>query len=412
MDSYGLCKALGPEEGNRVMRSHWDAWVTEEHIKGLAERQVEIVRLPIGDWTLKPYGPYIGCMDGAAEKIDWFMDMAHKYGLKVLMDIHAMKGSQNGFDNSGQTLGLEWTDADNFVHWPIERADWMGDFDLESWSYTTIYADKDRGVQWSLDVVKGLMDRYGRHPALYAFEPINEPWWGSDYAVLKGYYREARNIIRDVNPDVIFAFHDGFNFSDSMWNDLFDDDDMNNVVLDTHFYQAWWGKQALSDYCWGYYNLWNSTHSIKYPIWVGEWSLATDVCALWLGGFNDANTEPAFECDYVDCPEPYLPADTAVDVDRTLEINGPFGTAKGDGLDQAFIRNGKCATDSKNFTEDEVSQLGGCAMRIFDDVGIDAQFLWTFRNELEDKWSYVNAYDKGWLNKANPVPSEAPTLQL
>ena len=30
---------------------------------------VKRVRLPIGDWTLTPYGPYVGCMDGAADYI-------------------------------------------------------------------------------------------------------------------------------------------------------------------------------------------------------------------------------------------------------------------------------------------------------------------------------------------------------
>ena len=69
MDSWSFCESLGPLEGNRVMRSHWDAWISELDIKGLADRHVEIVRLPIGDWTLKPYGPYIGCMDGSADKI-------------------------------------------------------------------------------------------------------------------------------------------------------------------------------------------------------------------------------------------------------------------------------------------------------------------------------------------------------
>ena len=29
---------------------------------------------------------------------------------------------------------------------------------------------------------------------------------------------------------------------------------------------------------------------IKYEKWVGEWSLATDHCALWLEGFNDARS--------------------------------------------------------------------------------------------------------------------------
>ena len=47
------------------MRAHWDAWLTEDHVKSLVDRNVEAVRLPIGDWTVTPYGPYIGCMDGA-----------------------------------------------------------------------------------------------------------------------------------------------------------------------------------------------------------------------------------------------------------------------------------------------------------------------------------------------------------
>ena len=30
---------------------------------------------------------------------------------------------------------------------------------------------------------------------------------------------------------------------------------------------------------------------------------------------------------------------------------------------------------------------------------VEGQFLWNFRNELEDKWNYVTAYDKGWLKQ-------------
>lgn len=74
MDSYTFCEALGPDYGNKVMRAHWDTFYTEKDIKDLADRGVKMVRLPIGDWTLNPYGPYVGCMDGAAEKIDWMFD--------------------------------------------------------------------------------------------------------------------------------------------------------------------------------------------------------------------------------------------------------------------------------------------------------------------------------------------------
>jgi hypothetical protein len=48
-----------------------------------------------------------------------------------------------------------------------------------------------------------------------------------------------------VNPSVIFTFHDAFIFNAQMWNNLFADDDMENVVLDTHYYQAWWPKAHL-----------------------------------------------------------------------------------------------------------------------------------------------------------------------
>jgi hypothetical protein len=286
----------------------------------------------------------------------------------------------------------------------------MGPFNLGAWKYDYIYTDDDKGIQWSLDVVSKLMALYGQHPALYAFEPVNEPWWGSDYDVLKSYYRQARNIIRDVNPNVIFTFHDGFDFSASRWNDLFEDNDMENVVIDTHFYQAWWGASSLQTYCSGYYSLSNGANSIKYPVWVGEWALATDVCALWLGGFNDANTAAVYDCEYVDCPAPYLPADTAVDFDRTADSLGPFGTAKKDNYQHAFIKNGKCAKDSTYFSEADTAILGGCAIRAFNDV-VEGHFLWTFRNELEDRWNYVTAYDKGWLNASNPLPGEEEIYQ-
>ena len=59
----------------------------------MAVREVEMIRVPIGDWTLKPYGPYLGCTDGAKEKIQWLMDMAKAYDIGVLLDVHAVKDS-------------------------------------------------------------------------------------------------------------------------------------------------------------------------------------------------------------------------------------------------------------------------------------------------------------------------------
>jgi len=43
-------------------------------------------------------------------------------------------------------------------------------------------------------------------------------------------------------PRLKFVFHDAFHSWDAgMWNDLFEDDDHENVVMDTHQYFAWGG---------------------------------------------------------------------------------------------------------------------------------------------------------------------------
>merc|ERR1712127_64945 len=395
MDCWTVCEALGPEEGNAMMKAHWETWVTEEHVAALAAREVEVVRLPIGDWTFNQYGPYVGCMDGAKEKIAWFMDVAAKYNIKVLLDVHAVKDSQNGFDNSGRARDLEWVDENHFKHWSIESAYWLGEWNLSTYSYDSINQDN---IDWSVQVIQDIMDEWGQHPALYAVEPVNEPWWASDFPALKGFYRRAREVVRKSNPDTLFVFHDAFTPRADTWNDLFEDDDMANVVMDTHAYMAWWEhKNDVWMYCNDYEAVLSTDDitNVKYPIWVGEWSLATDVCAMWLGGFNDSNTEYQFECEWVDCPETYLPDEFNFPYDKDAAMLGPIGES-----DRSAIRYGKCARDSTWFTHENVRELAECTRGTFDEH-MEGQFLWNFRNELEPKWSYIEAYDNGWINFSN-----------
>lgn len=47
------------------MKTHWDKFYTDDYFKDLSMKGIRRVRLPIGDWTMNPYGPYKGCMDGA-----------------------------------------------------------------------------------------------------------------------------------------------------------------------------------------------------------------------------------------------------------------------------------------------------------------------------------------------------------
>lgn len=65
-----------------------------------------------------------------------------------------------------------------------------------------------------------------------------------------------------------------------------------------------------------------------------------------------------------------------------------------------------------------VQQLAECTLETFNSK-IDAQFLWTARNEIEDKWSYINAWDRGWIKqplhsntqeRQPSPPEETPTF--
>ena len=109
---------------------------------------------------------------------------ADEIGLKVLIDLHGAPGSQNGFDNSGKASNVEWVDETHFKHWSISAGNWMGHWN--GWGYDSINYDH---ITWAVDNCVALMNRWGNHPALYALEPVNEPWWNSNYDVLKDYYR-------------------------------------------------------------------------------------------------------------------------------------------------------------------------------------------------------------------------------
>ena len=88
-----------------------------------------------------------------------------------MLDVHGIKDSQNGDDHSGQATDFVWVDEFHFKHLSIQNAKWMGHFN--GLSYDEINYDN---IEWALDNVSALMQRWGNHPALYALETLNEPW--------------------------------------------------------------------------------------------------------------------------------------------------------------------------------------------------------------------------------------------
>ncbi|KAH8085049.1 glycosyl hydrolase [Aureococcus anophagefferens] len=193
MDTHSFCEVLGGDEANAQLRRHWDHWVTDDIVARLAATGVNSLRLPVGDYQFAPYGPYKTCFKGSLKRVDAVLDMAHRHNLSVLLDVHAVRGSQNGFDNGGETVGLAWTstvrdlgtDAITFEHWPRRSAAWMGNWNKHTGLYDSIdYAN----LNFTLDVLGRIADRYADHPAVLGIEPVNEPWNWSPLDILKDFY--------------------------------------------------------------------------------------------------------------------------------------------------------------------------------------------------------------------------------
>ena len=75
LDTYTFCQVLGPTEANKQLRRHWKTWITEDIIERLAKSGINSLRLPLGDYMYKSYGPYVdGCFDGALDYVDTVLD--------------------------------------------------------------------------------------------------------------------------------------------------------------------------------------------------------------------------------------------------------------------------------------------------------------------------------------------------
>jgi glucan 1,3-beta-glucosidase len=174
LDSYTFCTALGDEEANKQLRRHWKTWVTEAQIKNIKYSGATTLRIPVGDWMYVPYEPYIGCMDGALDELNRVLKLCAKYGLTAVLDIHAMKGSQNGLDNSGDSDSLQWVStvstggAAKYNHWDIRGADWIGHYNVTYRRYDSInYTNIEHGLK----VVQTLVETHYKDPAVVGMTP-------------------------------------------------------------------------------------------------------------------------------------------------------------------------------------------------------------------------------------------------
>ena len=113
-------------------------------------RGINSVRIPVNFGVAEENPPFITAMD----TLDWAFQTAKKHGIGVLLDLHGVPGSQNGWDHSGRQGTLGWhTSKTNIDH--------------------------------SLRIVAGLASHCKSYDNLIGFQLLNEPRWDVPLDILK-----------------------------------------------------------------------------------------------------------------------------------------------------------------------------------------------------------------------------------
>jgi glucan 1,3-beta-glucosidase len=199
-DEFHLLKEIKDPE--TMLLNHRNSFITEDDFLWIKEHGIDTVRIPVGHWLFEANEPYFQ----AKEYLDKAFVWAKKHELDVVLDVHAAKGCQNGFDNGGLSGVIDW--------------------------------HKDtKNIDETLDFISKLCDNYGKAKSLVGIELLNEPHRTIDMKIIQDFYLRGYKIIRDkLGREIFVIFHDAFRID--KWKNFFTDNQFINVYLDTHMYQV------------------------------------------------------------------------------------------------------------------------------------------------------------------------------
>jgi glucan 1,3-beta-glucosidase len=241
VDEYSFCHELGEEAKDRLTE-HRKNFITAADFTWIADQGLDAVRLPIGYWALDGQEPYHECR----KYIDFALAQCEKNGLDLVLDIHGLPGSQNGYPHSGLKGRARW--------------------------------HKNTNPERSLSFLKQLTLEYKDYKSLKAIELMNEPLSKLPKKKLMEYYKSGYSFIRQSLSDKIgIIISDAFATKD--WKDAMPKSRYKNVYLDMHMYQVFSpeDKRLSLDGHIKKARSWKDV--IKFvrssmPVIIGEWSIA------------------------------------------------------------------------------------------------------------------------------------------
>ncbi|OTB13335.1 glycoside hydrolase family 5 protein [Daldinia sp. EC12] len=282
IDEWNLCKHLGPKTAASTLEKHYATFVTEQTFQEIQAAGLDHVRIPFSYWAVVTYDddPYVFRTSWRylLRGIEW----ARKYGLRVNLDLHALPGSQNGWNHSGKQGVINWLNG----------------------------TDGDLNAQRSLDVHDRLakffaQDRYKNIVTFYGL--ANEPRMVSLSAdAVVSWTSQAYDLVRKNGIKANVVFGDGFMGLGNWQGKL---QGMEGLVLDVHQYVIFNNDQIVFSHqkkvqyaCDGWTQqtqLSMDTSTGFGPTMFAEWSQADTDCAKhvtnvgwgnrWTGTYDSGN---------------------------------------------------------------------------------------------------------------------------
>uniref|UniRef100_A0A5B7BU40 Uncharacterized protein n=1 Tax=Davidia involucrata TaxID=16924 RepID=A0A5B7BU40_DAVIN len=203
---FQVTNGYGPVRAPQVMKEHWSTFIVEDDFKFISSNGLNAVRIPVGWWIASdptPPPPYVG---GSLQALDNAFSWAQKYGINVIIDLHAAPGSQNGFEHSSSRDGSQ------------------------EWGQT------DQNIQETVAVIDFLTARYANNPSLYAVELINEPLSpGASLESVTKYYSAGYNAVRKHSSTAYVVLSNRLGPADP--KELFPlASGLTRSVIDVHYY--------------------------------------------------------------------------------------------------------------------------------------------------------------------------------
>ncbi len=251
---------------NKLMRSYWDCFFTEEDFRIIKEDLgLNCIRLPFYYLNILNEDLSVKAEEEAFGYLDWFISCAAQQELYVILDLHGAPGSQNGYEHSGSEKREAnlWTSQENI------------NATVTLWDYVSLHYSQAK-------------PELGKWIASY--DILNEPtivYKGETNKECWDVFDKIYDAIRENGDQHVITMAGCWNFAT-----LPDPADYNweNVQYEYHWYN-WWSGTIPYDLFYMYQDVFNIGRDYDVPVLIGEFTLFEDK-EMWekqLSMFDERN---------------------------------------------------------------------------------------------------------------------------